>query len=479
MHITEQWILSHAPSPAVAESARALSEVGGFSALSRTEDGKTCWAECAGSARNPYYVSADWSLSETEPAFSCSCPSHHAPCKHALGLMYELLSGKEFKIDEAPPYVWKLRTRQAAERIRMEKRLERLRKQNAVMHSRRLERQLEGLGKAEKMLDSLLRGGVDAISELPAQSLDRLAAELGGYELYGARDLVERVALTERLWRQGEVDAHRCRGEILRRLTALRALIERSRGFLNDQLAARRYAMEEPLLYELLGGTWDEDELREVGLCRKNARLLQLSFDVSFDAARRAHVERGFWLELTRGDVVYTRSARAAKPMQGGESGDSRFDLLDIPLLFETPLAPCHRVWWAEETASEPTADDLAAARTLAWTRLSDAVRYASALLDDPLLPGSVPTLVRVGQVGRTEDGTTVLEDGCGGRIELRDRFWDGPERATVFRMTMLPTPPEEGDALFGLLFCDAADGRFCFQPYSLVRANEIVRLQF
>ncbi|MBQ9458314.1 MAG: SWIM zinc finger family protein [Oscillospiraceae bacterium] len=478
MQITEQWILARAPSPAVAESGRALSAVGGFSGLRRTEDGKTVWAECAGSARNPYYVCVDWSLSENEPAFVCSCPERQTPCKHALGLMYELLAGKTFEVDETPPYVWKLRSRQIAERERTEARLERSRRQNAVMQSRKLERQLEGLDKAEKMLRELLRGGVDTISELPAQSLDRLAVELGSCELYGARDAFENIALTERLRQRGEASEQQCRAEILRVLVALRRLIASSREFIGDQLSARRYPMEEPLLYELLGGVWNPDELREVGMCRKNARLLQLSFDVSYDAARRVHVERGFWLELTRGDVVYTRSARSAKPMQGGESGDSCFDVLDIPLLYETPLAPCHRVWWDDETAQAPAESDFSAALTHAWTRVADAVRYASALLDDPLLPGCVPLLLRLGRLGRV-DGTVVLEDADGGRIALRDRLWDGTERATVFRATTLPTPPREGDALFGLLFCDVSDGRYCFQPYSLIRAKEIVRLQF
>lgn len=477
MQITEQWILSHSPSPAVAEEGRALSEEGSFAVRRRTEDQKTYWAACAGSARNPYYVSVDWSLSEEEPAYSCSCPSRHAPCKHVVGLLYEIMAGKGFDVGELPSYVWKVRSRQAAEKAKAEERLERTRRHNAVAREKKLERQLEVLGKTEKMVDELLRSGTDKLSALPPQSLDRLAAELGNCEFVGARDAVERVALIERRGRQEDADAQRSRTELLQILFVLRTMIERSRKFLGEQLSAGRYAMEEPILYELLGGEWDEDELRAVGLCRKNARLLQLSFDVAYDEARRAYVERGFWAEMTHKDIVQTVNVRSAKPLQGGAADDTCFDLLDIPELYETPIVPCRRVWWDGDVAQTPAEEDFAALRELT-VGAADAAWAVDAQLKEPLLPPYVPVLVRVGAVGHT-GGQTVLEDDCGERLILRDRRADGAERASVFRLTVLPELPAAGEALFGLAYYDETDGRYCLHPYSLIRADEIVRLQF
>lgn len=478
MQISEQWILSHAPGQAAADAGRALSEEGSFFARERTDDGKTYWAECAGSARNPYYVSVDWSLSDTEPAYSCSCPEKQSPCKHALGLLYEILADKHFKVGETPPYVWRMRSRQAAEKAKTEARLERIRKQNTAMKERRLERQLEGLDKAERLMNGLLRGGLSSVSELPPQSLERLAVELDNSDLLGARDAIEAIASCERRSRQDGADVRQCRTEMLRALCGLHAFVEKSRAFLSDQLNSGRYAMEEPVLYELLGGEWDEDELREVGMCRKNARLIQLSFDVSYDEARRAHMERGFWAELTRGDFVYTLNTRSAKPMQGGAADDSCFSVLDVPLLYETPSSLCPRVWWDGDGARELNEGDTAELLRLASRRVRDVVRYAAAQLGDPLLPGCVPALLRVEKVG-TVGGELVAEDGEQGRIVLRDRREDGEERASVLRLRVLPKPPEAGDALFGLVYCDEREGRYCFQPYSLVRKSGITRLQF
>ena len=478
MHITEQWILSHAPSPALAESGRELSESGRYAALCRTEDGETCWAECAGSARNPYYVSLDCSLSEDVPVCSCSCPSRHSPCKHVIGLMYELLSGKEFAVDEPPPYVARARARQVAEKARSEARLARARKNDAVARQKRLERQLEGLAKAERFSAELLRGGLKTLSELPAQSLERLATELGNCGLPGARDALERIALLRRAVKQDGADKRAVHAEAARGLAALQVMIRRSRELLSRQLSAGGYAMEEPMLYEMLGGVWDPDELREIGSQRKNARLVQLSFDVSRPLSRRTRAERGFWAELTRGDIVHTLSTRPSRMPMGTGTDDTCFSLLEIPLLYEAPVAPCPCVWW-DSAVSRPLGEgELSALRGMAAARVPETVRSAAMQLSEPLLPGYVPALLRVGAVGYVGK-TLVLADGEGGRIALRDRREDGAERASVFRLTSLPHPPEAGDAVFGLIFYDESDGRYCLHPYGVVRADGIVRLQF
>ena len=96
MNLTEQFILLQAPNPAAAENGRKLSKKGSFSAHKRTEDGALYWAECAGSGKNPYRVSIDFT-NQDAPTCRCSCPSRQFPCKHALGLMFELLAAKPFE----------------------------------------------------------------------------------------------------------------------------------------------------------------------------------------------------------------------------------------------------------------------------------------------------------------------------------------------------------------------------------------------
>ena len=94
MEITEQFIIQQAPNAAAVQNGRKLSQKGSFSGLCKTADGSLYWGDCAGSGKNPYRVSGDWS--GEAPIFRCSCPSRQFPCKHALGLMFEMLAGKDF-----------------------------------------------------------------------------------------------------------------------------------------------------------------------------------------------------------------------------------------------------------------------------------------------------------------------------------------------------------------------------------------------
>ena len=477
MQITEEWILTHAPSPAVAEDGRALSRSGCFDKLCRASGSEIYWAECSGSAKNPYYVSIDWSLSQKEPIYGCSCPSPHFPCKHVIGLMYELLKGSEFDIGKPPPHVSKARIRAKAEHERAEARLERMRKNGAMAKEKRLDRQFDGLNKVERLVNELLTKGVVSISDLPAQTLDRLSAELGNCALTGMRDKIDRLALLERQLRADRVNARDYYAEMVLVLTEVRVMLRKSRGFLDEQRTFGSYALEEPLLYELLGGVWDVDELREVGALRKNARLIQLSFDVSYDEVRRAYVERGFWLDISQGGLVQTCNAIPAKQGRYSPSDDSCFDLMEVPVLYETPVMPCPRVWWDRAVALVPTQDERAAIFEHVQA-LDAALETAREQLCEPLLPSTVPVLVSVHTVGWVGEAL-VLEDEEGTRIELRDRSLDDPDLASASRLISLPEPPAQGDALFGLIYYDELDHRLCLHPYSLVRPDEIVRLQF
>lgn len=479
MRITEQWIQERAPARALAESGRAISQAGRFAALCRSEDGKTYWGECAGSAINRYYVSLDWGLSDEEPVISCSCDSRHLPCKHALGLMYELLEGRSFAVDETPPYVLRIRAKRALELARAERRLERARRYEAAARDRRLERQIDGLEKAERLVEKVVQRGTEAMTEAMAQSMERLGAELEGRGLPGARTALERAARLDRRFAQEGGGSAELRSAVLCALADLHTFDVRAEAFLGEQLSYESYAMEDPLLYEALGGVWNMDELREIGSFRRHARLAQLSFDVSWQEQRRQWAERSFWLELSGGGLVQSLELRPGKPgSRYSAAGDSCFDVVETPVLCQTPMASCPRVWWDRSVTVPMTEEERASLRGYAEKDLSAAADRARTELSDPLRPETVPALVRVGAVGRV-DGRLVLEDEGGSRVALRDRAEDGAALASAARLAALPLPPQRGDALFGLFFCDRAEGRLCFQPYSLVTADGVVRLQF
>ena len=71
------------------------------------------------------------------------------------------------------------------------------------------------------------------------------------------------------------------------------------------------------------------------------------------------------------------------------------------------------------------------------------------------------------------------LEDPAGDRIVLRDRPEDGPDHACVERLETLPGEIPAGSALFGLMFYHEPGRALCLHPYSVVTADEIIRLQY
>lgn len=477
MKLTEQMILMQAPNSAAAGNGRKLSQKGSFSNHHKTADFTLYWAECAGSGKNPYQTSIDFSSPDGTPTCRCSCPSRQFPCKHALGLMFELLAEKEFEVAEIPAGLAEKRARQAARAAKKEAgESPKPKKTNTAAQKKKLQHQLEGLDQAERMVDDLLSAGVSTLSGSSAQSFEKLAKDLGNYYLTGPQTAFSRIAMTVRQIQSHPEQASALYAEALRILISLHATIKKSRDFLSSKLESGNYSAEDSILYEALGGIWRLEDLQTIGSCRENARLVQLSFDVSLDGAKREYVERGFWLDLERGDLVRTLNYRPVKALKYVKAEDSCFELVEVPTLYEYPGEVSPRVRWEGCTTRPLTDAERRAIPGFAKADIPAVVKLAKNQMKNTLLPKYIPALLPVGRIGTVGDGF-VLEDPSGNRILLRDRQEDGADHASADRLAFVSIP--EGSALFGLVFYDGADRRICLHPYSAVTPEQIVRLQY
>lgn len=478
MALTEQFILLQAPNAAAAANGQKLSRGGKFSSLHRDVDGTLYWGECAGSGKSPYRVSVDWT-DPGAPVCRCSCPSRQFPCKHALGLLYEQLAGKSFETAEIPQDLADKRAKQAARAVRKETAgPPKPKKTNAAAQTKRITRQLEGLDMAEKMASELLCAGIGSLGGSSSQTFDKLAKDLGNYYLTGPQAAFSRIALTVRAIQKDPGNAPAAYAEALRELVALRSTIKKSRAFLQEKLDAGRFSAEDTILFEALGGVWKLEDLRAAGACRENVKLVQLSFDVRFDEAKKEYVERGFWMDIVSGQIDYTLNLRPAKALKHIKADDSRFELLEIPVLYTYPGEGSRRIRWEEAISRPASLEEYTAMPRLAQPDVAAAVKMAKGQFKNTLLPKFAPVLLPAGRVGKIGDAF-VLEDPQGGRIVLRDRREDGPDHASTVRLTMLPEAIGAGSALFGLLFYDEADRSLCLHPYSLVTQSNIVRLLY
>lgn len=478
MTLTEQMILLQAPNPAAAENGRKLWKKGSFTGCCRSGDGTLYWAQCAGSGKTPYRVSIDWTDPDA-PVCRCSCPSRQFPCKHALGLMFVQLSDMKFETAEIPQEIAEKRAKQAARAAKKEADgPPKPKKPNAAAQKKKLSKQLEGLDMAEKMVDDLLTSGLGALAGSSAQTYEKLAKDLGSCYLTGPQTAFTRIALAVRTVQQHPEQAERAYNQALRILVALRSTIEKSRIFLQNKLESGSFSPEDSALFEALGGVWKLEDLRAIGSFREHARLVQLSFGVSFDEAKKEYVERGWWVDLDSGDIFQTLNLRPAKALKYVKGEDSRFGVLEIPALYIYPGEGNRRVRW-ESTSTRPlTAEEQAALPGLAQSGLKAAVRLTKGTIKNTLAPKFLAVLVPVGKLGKVGEDF-VLEDPDGDRVVLRDWPQEGPDYACTARLAMLPGEIPAGSALFGLAFYDERDFSLCVHPYSVVTPEQIIRLLY
>ena len=64
--------------------------------------------------------------------------------------------------------------------------------------------------------------------------------------------------------------------------------------------------------------------MKGIGAFRENAKLVQLSFGVSLDEAKKEYVERGWWLDVDTGDIFQTLNLRPLKALKYVKGDDSR-----------------------------------------------------------------------------------------------------------------------------------------------------------
>ena len=482
MELTEQFILLQAPNAAAASNGRKLSQDGKFTNLRRTADGLLYWGECAGSGQTRYRVSVDWT-DWSAPVCRCSCSSRQFPCKHALGLLYELLAQKPFQeVDvHIPQNITDKRTKQAQrakKKVAAAASPAKPQKPNTAAQAKRVSKQLEGLDMAEKMVGDLLNNGIGSLGGTSSQTFDKLAKDLGNYYLTGPQTAFSRIALAIRTTQKDPGGAQSAYAEALRVLIALHSTIKKSRAFLQAKLDAGQFTAEDTVLFEALGGVWRLEDLHAIGAYREKARLVQLSFDVSFDEAKKEYSERGWWMDAAAGAIDYTLNLRPAKTMKHIQADDSRFELFEIPTLYTYPGEGSRRIRWEAASSRPLTRSEHAALPGLAQPDIAAAVKLAKGQFKNTLLPKFAPMLLPVGRVGTVGDAF-VLEDPAGGRIVLRDRPEDGADHASTARLTILPEKIPAGSALFGLLFYDETDRTICLHPYSVVTPEHIIRLQY
>lgn len=489
--VTEQQILALAQNPAAASNGKKISQKGGFVKLERTQDDTLYMGECTGSGKNNYITSADY-IDEDNPVFRCTCPSRQFPCKHSLALMYEMLAKKEFGICEVPEDILKKREKKQAkeskaneaakpesEMTEEEKQKAEKKKASAARTAKnakvkKLKSQLEGLDMVEKVVNELMAAGLGTIGGASLKTYQQLAKQMGDYYLPGPQRLCNQLLIEITAFQKDQDEAHY--DAAISVLEKLWTLIKKSRQYINEKLENDDVALEDTVLYEELGGIWKLSELEELGKSKKNAALMQLSFWVTFDEARKEYIDTGCWADLDSGEIYMNYNYRPLKSLKYVKQEDSVFGVAKVPSAVFYPGDGNVRVRWDSAQIREYEQADYDAVFQHAVPSVKQEAKAVKNFLKNAITQPMMIKLIAFNRIGKT-DGGYVLADKNDDTILLGNM--PGMEDTTL-RLSMLPNGGLLRDqVLLGAFYYNRENRRLMVQPLSIITHDTVVRLLY
>lgn len=488
-NITEQQIQALAPNPAAAANGKKISNSGGFVKLCKSADDTFFMGECKGSGKNPYVTSADY-IDPAKPVFRCSCPSRQFPCKHSLGLMYEMMADKKFEPCEIPEDIIRKRSKIAAknapekpaeeltpeEAAKLEKKKAATARTAKKAKSAKLQKQLESLDLCEKAVHELITSGLGNMGGTSLKTYTDISKQLGDNYLIGPQRLFNKLIFEIGAFHADNDEIHY--DNAIDIIEKTYTLIKKARVYINNKLESGDPAPDDDIMYEELGGAWKLTELEALGKCEKNARLAQLSFWVTFDEGRKEYIDTGVWLDLNTAAVHLTKNYRPLKSLKYVKADDTVFGAVNVPSLAIYPGEGNVRVRWDSAEFSELTAEDFAKIRAGAVKSINADSKEIKNLLKNAMQSPILFRIVEFSNIGKTGE-STVLKQSCGDTVTLLDC----PElEPTVERLSVLPNPSllENGVMLCGFWY-DASSRFICAQPLCIIPngENTVLRLLY
>jgi len=489
--ITEQQILALAPNAAAASNGKKISQKGGFVKLERTEDDTLYMGECTGSGKSNYVTSADY-IDENNPVFRCSCPSRQFPCKHSLALLYEMLAKKEFSVCEVPDDIQKKRDKKQAkdnkaneaakpesemteeEKQKAEKKKASAAKTAKNARVKKLKSQLEGLDLVEKVVNDLMSAGLGTIGGASLKTYQQLAKQMGDYYLPGPQRLCNQLLIEITAFQKDHDESHY--DAAISVLEKLWTLIKKSRQYINEKIEKDDVTLEDTVLYEELGGIWKLSELEALGKSKKDASLMQLSFWVTYDEARKEYIDTGCWADIDDGEIYMNYNYRPLKAQKYVKQEDSIFGVAKVPSAVFYPGDGNVRVRWDGAQIREYEKSDYEAVFQHAATSVKQEAKAVKNFLKNAMTQPMLIKLIAFNKIGKIGEDY-VLADKNDDTILLGNM--SGMEDTTI-RLSMLPDGSLlENQVLLGAFYYNKDNRRLMVQPLSIVTHDAVVRLLY
>lgn len=481
--IKERDILSIAPNASAVSNAKKISSGSQFVKRSRSEDDSFYMGECKGSGKSNYIVSVDY-IEEENPVFRCSCPSRQLPCKHSIALLYEMLNGKTFNVEDIPEDILEKRKKKEIREAKKQEAKEtsdqkpvKKRPASKAAAKKKINKQLEGLALLRKMVNELLLSGLASMGSISLKSYKDLVKQLGDYYLSGAQTyFTELVIEIEKYQKDNDSVHYKNATEVLKRL---RALEKKATGYLEEKLDSDNLEIDDNTLYEDLGGILKLDDLDRMGLTKENVELFQLSFREVYNEARKEFIDVAYWMDLDSGEISYSLNYRPVKALKYIKKEDSCFDILEVKKLYYYPGSLNKRIRWDSSSFKDKDEKTLDIVRSKAYGSIKEAVKLAKGELKNTLSEYSYGFLISYESLCelKTEKGTVwVVKDKTGDRLELKNSGYINTVELIKF---MEYEEVRKDAAIFGKIYYDVEDRKLYMEPCSIITDKRIIGLEY
>ena len=301
-----------------------------------------------------------------------------------------------------------------------------------------------------------------------------IVKQLGDYYLPGPQILFQRLMLEVQEYKEDQDTRHY--QQALECLKKLRAIEKKGREYLKTELEKENREISDNTLYEDLGGVWKLEQLNDLGLKKENARLIQLSFEVTYDEASKIFTDRAYWIDIDSGEISYTANLRPLSAIKYIKQDDSNFSLLTVPTLTYYPGGLNKRIRWATANFDEREKSSFKKIKTYA-TDIEQAVKTAKNELKNILTDNEVSLLLDFYKIMFIEEEGSkkyILVDKNQKMIELKNN--GDRELAKVF-YELLPNECLENQVMFVKLY---QENRTMYaESYSIITDDKIIRLGF
>lgn len=487
--VTEQQIQAMAPNQSAVANAKKISQKGGFVRLERSEDDTFYLGECTGSGKSNYITTADF-IEPSAPVCRCSCPSRQFPCKHGLALLYEIALQKNFNICEIPEDILKKREKKAARDDKAEaksadadretsgeadaKKKAAAAKSSKAARTKKLKKQMEGLELTTKLVQDLMKAGLGTMGGTALKTYEQLSRQLGDYYLPGPQRLLNGLIIEIAAFQKdGKEEHYESAIDILEKLWTL---VKKSKTYLTEKIENENTEQDDSELYEELGGIWKLSELEALGRSKKDTDLIQLSFWVNYDEARKEYIDTGCWADLSSGEIFVTYNYRPLKALKYIKQEDTVFGVAHVPEAACYPGQGNLRIRWDGASIRAVEQPDIVKVRGFAGTSLAAETKAAKNILKNALADPVFIRLISFSLLGKGEEGY-ILQNEAGETIVLGDA--PGMEPSTE-RIALLPDRKLlQNQVLLGAFYYDMAERRIKLQPLSIITDTDIVRLLY